>query len=82
MSRTGAAVPSLGDITRPARWDRAFSEGRCVMQRLVDLEMPTLAAANGRASTGPLSHPAEYETDTGRARQGTLYPGRRRWHLT
>jgi enoyl-CoA hydratase/carnithine racemase len=42
--------PSLGDITKPAEWDRAIAEGRRVMQRLVDLEMPIVAAVNGPAT--------------------------------
>jgi enoyl-CoA hydratase/carnithine racemase len=42
--------PSLGDITKPAAWDRTIAEGRRVMQRLVDLEMPIVAAVNGPAS--------------------------------
>ena len=42
--------PSLGDITKPEVWDRQISEGRRVMQRLVDLEMPIVAAVNGPAS--------------------------------
>ncbi|MGW3174396.1 enoyl-CoA hydratase/isomerase family protein [Streptomyces sp. NPDC001153] len=41
---------SLGDITKPAEWDRTLSEGRRVMQRLADLEMPIVAAVNGPAS--------------------------------
>jgi enoyl-CoA hydratase/carnithine racemase len=41
---------SLGDITKPAEWDRALAEGRRIMQRLVDLEMPIIAAVNGPAS--------------------------------
>ncbi|MFE2431272.1 enoyl-CoA hydratase/isomerase family protein [Streptomyces sp. NPDC059373] len=41
---------SLGDITKPAQWDRTVAEGRRVMQRLVDLEMPIVAAVNGPAS--------------------------------
>jgi enoyl-CoA hydratase/carnithine racemase len=41
---------SLGDITKPANWDIAYMEGRRVVQRLVDLEMPTIAAVNGPAS--------------------------------
>ncbi|MEV6057138.1 enoyl-CoA hydratase/isomerase family protein [Streptomyces sp. NPDC052107] len=41
---------SLGDITKPGQWDRTLSEGRRVMQRLVDLEMPIIAAVNGPAS--------------------------------
>lgn len=42
--------PSLGDITKPTEWDRTIAEGRRVMQRLVDLEMPIIAAVNGPAS--------------------------------
>jgi enoyl-CoA hydratase/carnithine racemase len=42
--------PSLGDITKPVAWDRTITEGRRVMQRLVDLEMPIVAAVNGPAS--------------------------------
>ncbi|MEU3188190.1 enoyl-CoA hydratase/isomerase family protein [Streptomyces sp. NPDC006923] len=41
---------SLGDITKPAQWDRTIGEGRRVMQRLADLEMPIIAAVNGPAS--------------------------------
>jgi len=42
--------PSLGDITKPAAWDRTIAEGRRVLQRLVDLEMPIVAAINGPAT--------------------------------
>ena len=42
--------PSLGDITKPANWDKTFTEGRRVLQRLADLEMPIIAAVNGPAS--------------------------------
>lgn len=42
--------PSLGDITKPQQWDRTIAEGRRVMQRLVDLEMPIVAAVNGPAT--------------------------------
>jgi len=41
---------SLGGITKPAQWDRTIAEGRRVMQRLVDLEMPIVAAVNGPAT--------------------------------
>jgi enoyl-CoA hydratase/carnithine racemase len=42
--------PSLGDITKPMVWDRTYAEGRRVLQRLVDLEMPIIAAVNGPAT--------------------------------
>jgi enoyl-CoA hydratase/carnithine racemase len=41
---------SLDDPTKPAAWDKTTAEGRRIMQRLVDLEMPILAAVNGPAS--------------------------------
>lgn len=41
---------SLGDITKPETWDKTYSEGRKVLQRLADLEMPIVAAVNGPAS--------------------------------
>jgi enoyl-CoA hydratase/carnithine racemase len=41
---------SLDDPTRPAAWDKTTAEGRRVMQRLVDLEMPIVAAVNGPAT--------------------------------
>jgi enoyl-CoA hydratase/carnithine racemase len=41
---------SLDDPTKPAVWDKTTAEGRRVMQRLVDLEMPIVAAVNGPAS--------------------------------
>ena len=47
--------PSLDDPTKPAAWDNTIAEGRRVMQRLVDLEMPVLAAVNG-----PVSVHSEY----------------------
>ena len=40
---------SLGDLTRPAVWDGIIHRGRVTMQRLVDLEMPIIAAGNGPA---------------------------------
>ena len=42
--------PSLGDITRPGVWDIIIAEGRRVVQRLADLEMPIVAAVNGPAT--------------------------------
>ena len=42
--------PSLGDITKPMVWDAAIAEGRRVVQRLADLEMPIVAAVNGPAT--------------------------------
>jgi enoyl-CoA hydratase/carnithine racemase len=41
---------SLGDITKPLAWDRTYAEGRRVLQRLVDLELPIVAAVNGPAT--------------------------------
>jgi len=38
---------SLGDITKPMVWDAIIAEGRRVVQRLADLEMPIVAAVNG-----------------------------------
>jgi enoyl-CoA hydratase/carnithine racemase len=46
---------SLDDPTKPAAWDKTTAEGRRIMQRLVDLEMPILAAVNG-----PVSVHSEY----------------------
>jgi enoyl-CoA hydratase/carnithine racemase len=41
---------SLGDITKPMASDVTYMEGRRIPQRLVDLEMPIVAAVNGPAS--------------------------------
>ena len=41
---------SLDDPAKPAIWDKTTAEGRRIMQRLVDLEMPIVAAVNGPAS--------------------------------
>lgn len=41
---------SLGDLTKPSVADVLYSEGRRIMQRLVDLELPIVAAVNGPAS--------------------------------
>jgi enoyl-CoA hydratase/carnithine racemase len=42
--------PSLGDITKPMVWDAIIAEGRRVVQRLADLELPIVAAVNGPAT--------------------------------
>ena len=41
---------SLGDITKPSEWDRTYWEGRRIMQRLLELETPLVAAINGPAT--------------------------------
>jgi enoyl-CoA hydratase/carnithine racemase len=41
---------SLDDPTKPTVWDHTTAEGRRIMQRLADLEMPIVAAVNGPAS--------------------------------
>ena len=38
---------SLDDPTKPAVWDKTTAEGRRIMQRLVDPEMPAQDRANG-----------------------------------
>jgi len=47
---TGIDGPSLDDPTEPAVWDKTTAEGRRIMQRLVDLEMPIVAVVNGPAA--------------------------------
>jgi enoyl-CoA hydratase/carnithine racemase len=47
--------PSLGDITKPMGADVMYVEGRRGVQRLVDLEIPIIAAVNG-----PVSVHSEY----------------------
>ena len=47
--------PSLGDVTRPMAADIDYMEGRRIVQRLADLEMPLIAAVNG-----PVSVHSEY----------------------
>lgn len=42
--------PSLGDITKPAQWEKTRSEGTRVLQRLLDLPMPVVGVANGPAT--------------------------------
>ena len=39
--------PSLGDLTKPMSADTIYVEGRRGVQRLVDLEIPIVAAVNG-----------------------------------
>lgn len=41
---------SLGEIFKPAEWDKVYWEGRRVLQRLLELETPILAAVNGPAT--------------------------------
>jgi enoyl-CoA hydratase/carnithine racemase len=47
--------PSLGDLTKPWAADVLYVEGRRGVQRLVDLEIPIIAAVNG-----PVSVHSEY----------------------
>ena len=46
---------SLGDVTKPMASDIDYMEGRRIVQRLADLEMPLIAAVNG-----PVSVHSEY----------------------
>jgi enoyl-CoA hydratase/carnithine racemase len=41
--------PSLGEIFKPAAWEKTRSEGTKVLQRLLDLPMPVVGVANGPA---------------------------------
>ena len=41
---------SLGEIFKPAVWDRIYWEGRRALQRLLQLETPIVAAVNGPAN--------------------------------
>jgi enoyl-CoA hydratase/carnithine racemase len=41
---------SLGEIFKPAQWDKIYWEGRRVLQRLLELETPLIAAVNGPAN--------------------------------
>jgi enoyl-CoA hydratase/carnithine racemase len=41
---------SLGDLTKPMASDISYMEGRRILQRLADLEMPIISAVNGPAS--------------------------------
>lgn len=42
--------PSLGEIFKPASWEKTRTEGIKVMQRLLDLPMPVVGVANGTAT--------------------------------
>jgi enoyl-CoA hydratase/carnithine racemase len=42
--------PSLGEIFKPAVWEKTRSEGAKVLQRLLDLPMPVVGVANGPAT--------------------------------
>jgi enoyl-CoA hydratase/carnithine racemase len=41
---------SLGEIFKPGEWDRIYWEGRRVLQRLLEIEAPIIAAINGPAN--------------------------------
>jgi enoyl-CoA hydratase/carnithine racemase len=41
---------SLGEIFKPAEWDKTYWEGRRVLQRLLEIEAPIIAAVNGPAT--------------------------------
>lgn len=42
--------PSLGEVFKPQEWDKVYWEGRRVMQRLLEIEAPLIAAINGPAT--------------------------------
>lgn len=42
--------PSLGEIFKPAAWEKTRTEGTKVLQRLLDLPMPVVGVANGTAT--------------------------------
>jgi enoyl-CoA hydratase/carnithine racemase len=42
--------PSLGEIFKPAAWEKTRVEGAKVLQRLVELPMPVVGVANGPAT--------------------------------
>jgi hypothetical protein len=52
---------SLDDPTKPAVWDKTTAEGRRIMQRLVDLEMPAQGRANVADEVGGIQ-PAQCGT--------------------
>jgi enoyl-CoA hydratase/carnithine racemase len=41
---------SLGEIFKPAEWDKIYWDGRRVLQRLLEIEAPIIAAVNGPAN--------------------------------
>jgi enoyl-CoA hydratase/carnithine racemase len=42
--------PSLGEMFKPAEFDKVYWEGRHVLRRLLELEMPIIGAVNGPAT--------------------------------
>ncbi|MEV4350009.1 enoyl-CoA hydratase/isomerase family protein [Actinoplanes sp. NPDC049596] len=42
--------PSLGEIFKPASWEKTRTEGTKVLQRLLDLPIPVVGVANGTAT--------------------------------
>ena len=42
--------PSLGEIFKPAAWEKTRAEGAKVLQRLLELPMPVVGVANGPAT--------------------------------
>ena len=44
------STATLGEILKPAVWDTIFREGRRLLQRLLELETPIIAAVNGPAN--------------------------------
>ena len=42
--------PSLGEIFKPAVWEKTRTEGAKVLQRLLELPMPVVGVANGPAT--------------------------------
>jgi enoyl-CoA hydratase/carnithine racemase len=42
--------PSLGEIFKPAAWEKTRTEGASVLLRLLDLPMPVVGVANGPAT--------------------------------
>jgi enoyl-CoA hydratase/carnithine racemase len=42
--------PSLGEIFKPAAWEKTRSQGTKILQRLLDLPMPVVGVANGPAT--------------------------------